>query len=91
MNLLRTLLILVLLYYGFKVITRYLLPFLAKRWVNKAQEQFRQQQGNTTDADEAKRHEGEVKVESKVSEKENTTDKGQLGDYIDYEEIKDDN
>jgi len=88
MNLFLTLLILVLIYYAFKAITRYLLPFLAKRWVNKAQENFRQQQGYV-DPEEARKREGEVKVESKPNpnntQKPNKYD---LGDYIEYEEIE---
>ena len=88
MSLLRTLLVLILLYYAFKAITRYLLPFLAKRWVDKAQENFRQQQGYV-DPDEARKREGEVKVESKPSSRANAkSNKDDLGDYIEYEEIE---
>jgi hypothetical protein len=88
MTLLRTLLILVLLYYAFKAITRYLLPFLAQRWVKKAQENFKQQQGYV-DPDEAKRREGEVKVESKPNtNSKSKSNKDELGDYIEYEEIE---
>ncbi len=88
MSLLRTLLILVLLYYAFKAITRYLLPFLAKRWVNKAQENFREQQGYV-DPEEAKKREGEIKVETKQNNNTRSkSNKDDLGDYIEYEEIE---
>lgn len=90
MGFLRTLLILMLLYYGFRLIVRTVLPYFAKRWVKKAQDNFQQQQG-FTDPEEAKRHEGEVKFTSQNTDsKSSAKKKDELGDYIEFEEVTDD-
>lgn len=90
MALIRTILIFILIYYIFRIITRFLLPFFAKRWVKKAQDNFQRQQGYV-DPEEAKQREGEVNVEAK-SDPTNTQNnsKSDLGDYVDFEEIKED-
>lgn len=88
MSLLRTIFILILFYYAFKAITRFILPYFAKRWVDKAQENFRKQQGYV-DPEEARKREGEVKVNPKPTANNGSkTKKEDLGDYIDYEEIE---
>ncbi len=90
MGLLRTLLILALIYYGFKVLARYIFPLFIKNFVRKAQENINRQQGYV-DPEEAKKREGEVNIESKASQ--NTAkepNKQGLGDYVDFEEIKED-
>ncbi len=92
MTFLRTLLILMLLYYGFRLIVRTVLPFFAKRWVKKAQENFQQQQG-FVDPEEAKRHEGEVNFtppNTDSNSKSSAKGKEDLGDYIEFEEITED-
>ncbi len=90
MGFLRTILILILFYYAFKLIVRMVLPYLASRWVKKAQENFNQQQGNI-DPEEAKKREGEVNFTSKSnSQNKNNNSKEALGDYIEFEEISED-
>lgn len=81
----RLLLILVLLYYGFKLLVRYVFPYFLKRFVNNAQKNFYKQNPHL-DPDQAKKEEGNVHVNNK-----NTKSKHQqndFGDYVDYEEIK---
>ena len=86
MTLIRTILIFILIYYAFRIIVRYLLPYFAKRWVQKAQENFQRQQGYV-DPEEAKEREGEVNIKSKpTTSPENS--KKDLGDYVEFEEIK---
>jgi hypothetical protein len=86
----RFILILLLIYYGLRVLTRLVLPYLAKRWISKAQEKFNNQQGYSN-PEEAKKREGEVKFKTNFKSQSNpTNDKVDLGEYIDYEEIKDD-
>ena len=93
MQLLRTIAIILLIYYGFKLLTRYVFPFLLKRWLNKKMGQFQNQTGQQfNDAEQAKQfakeHEGEVKV--KAVKKETKTDKSSSinsDDYVDFEEI----
>ncbi len=87
MGFIRTILILILFYYAFRLIVRTVLPFFAKRWVKKAQDNFQQQQG-FVDPEEAKRHEGEVKFTSQNTDsKPSSKRKEELGDYIEFEEV----
>lgn len=91
LQLLRTILIILLVYYGFKLLARYVFPFLLTRWVNKKMGQFQQQsQQQFNNAEQAKRfakeHEGEVKIKSKTSNKQSSSNND--GEYVDYEEIE---
>jgi hypothetical protein len=90
MSLLRTLLILAIIYYGFKVLARYIFPLFLKSFVRKAQENFERQQGYV-DPDEAKKREGEVNIKATSQEQPNNESaKDELGDYVEFEEIKED-
>ena len=90
MQILRTIAIIALFYYGFKFLARTVFPWLLKRWVNKKMGQF-QNQGNTQFQEQqqaqdiAKKHEGEVKIKTRGSQSESET-KG-MGDFVDYEEV----
>ncbi|MGB0886750.1 MAG: DUF4834 family protein [Vicingaceae bacterium] len=96
MGILRTIVIIALFYYGFKLLTRYVFPFLLKRWVNKKMGQFhsgsyqnqgQQQYQNQQQAqDFAKQHEGEVKIKTRGSKPESETK--DMGDFVDYEEVE---
>lgn len=88
MQLLRTIAIIVLIYYGFKMLTRYVFPFLLKRWVNKKMGQFQNQGQAGFDNEEkakdfAKKHEGEVKIKSKSKK----TETEGFGEEVDFEEV----
>lgn len=89
MQLLRTILIILLFYYGFKFLFKFVAPVLLTRWLTKKTQQF-QQQHQFTDAEKAKefakQKEGEVKIKTTKTNKPETND---IGDYVDYEEIKD--
>ena len=88
MGLLRTLLILAIIYYSFKVLARYIFPLFLKSFVKKAQENFERQQGYV-DPDEAKKREGEVNIKTNTqSQPSNESSKKELGDYVEFEEIK---
>ncbi len=90
MQLLRTIAILFIVYYGFKLLAKYVFPFFLKRWLNKKMGQF-QNQGNSRFNDQqkaeqfAKEHEGEVKI--KAQPKNNKPESDGLGDFVDYEEV----
>lgn len=90
MQILRTILIIVLVYYAFKFLFRFLFPIILKNWVNKETQQF-QQQANFMDGEKAKefakQKEGEIKI--KTTNKTQKPDTDNIGDYVDYEEIKD--
>ena len=75
-GMLRTLLIIILCYYAFKLLMRILAPYLmqkaAQKMQQKMQDQFGQQQARQ-------------QQQPPVKEKPKSTKK--VGDYIDYEEI----
>jgi len=92
MQLLRTIAIIILVWYGFKLLAKYVFPFLLKRWVDKKMGQFQQQgqnQGqsqfnNESQAKEfAKKHEGEVKIKSAPHK----TETEGFGEEVDFEEV----
>lgn len=76
-NVIRTILIIVAIYYGLRIILRYLFPFLIKRFVNKTMSQ----QG----------FEGSFNQRTQSKSNSNTKSKSpkhdELGDYVDFEEI----
>ncbi|KJF44443.1 MULTISPECIES: DUF4834 family protein [Draconibacterium] len=77
---LRTLVIIAVIYFGFRFVVRYIFPKIIdkgmKNMQQKMQEQQRQQQ--------PKRPEGEVTVENRRSNNRNNPDKGE---YVDFEEV----
>jgi uncharacterized protein involved in cysteine biosynthesis len=89
MGLLRTLAIIVIVYYGIKFIGRYILPLFVGKIIDNVekkmrdqQQQFNNQQQNTTGKV------GETIIAKKPSDyKEGNKN---IGDYVDYEEVKDD-
>ena len=91
MQLLRTIAIIFLVYYVFKLLARYVFPFLLKRWMNKKMGQFQNQSYDPSNNqqkahDFTKKHEGEVKVKSKSQKNKPETDG--MGDFVDYEEVE---
>ena len=85
---LRTIFIIILIYYIVRFIGRIMLPFLLKRFVKKAQSNFEHQfkdecsQSKSTDA---KQGEVEIKIPKKQKgSKPNFDD----GEYVDFEDVK---
>ena len=82
---LRTILIIMLVYYGLKLIARYLFPVLFNKMMNNVEKKVRQQQGYQKPQDISK--EGETTIERKpVQNKESNKN---VGEYVDYEEVDD--
>ena len=90
MGLIRTILIILLFYYGFKILARLLAPILMRYAAKKVQQKFKdqmRQSSHYTDQRRAKK-EGEVHIQSKKSSLEkNNSDT--VGDYVDFEEVED--
>jgi hypothetical protein len=82
MGLLRTLLVIVTFYYLFKIISRYVMPFLLKRFINKMQNKAQQQQNSHQ---QSNMKEGETIIDRKP-QKEGQSNNS-VGEYVDYEEI----
>lgn len=78
---LRTILIILLIYYGIKVLSRLFAPFLMKFVAKKAEQRFGSQ-FNTKE--EPQKKEGEVTIDKVPNTKSSNKN---VGDYIDYEEI----
>ena len=85
MVLLQTILIVILVYYGFKFLLKWLAPKLLNYAVKKTSERFGQQFGNPQDFDGRQHHEGETTISKKPPRKSNPSKK--VGEYIDFEEI----
>lgn len=85
---LRMILILLLIYYGVKILSRIFAPLLIKFVAKKAEEKF----GGHSDSyrnqqrpyQEKPKKEGEVTIDKMPSKKSSNKD---VGEYVDYEEI----
>ena len=81
---LRTILIIVLVWYGVKVLTRIFAPLLMRYVAKKAEKQFGQQFNQYQQPKEAKKKEGEISIDKMPQQKSSNKD---VGEYVDYEEI----
>ncbi|HOI48322.1 MAG TPA: DUF4834 family protein [Prolixibacteraceae bacterium] len=83
MNFIRTLFIILVIYYGFKLVTRYLLPLLMEKTIKNMQSRMQEQ---IRDQQRAGRRDGEVTIERNPQQpKTNFSDKGE---YVDFEEVE---
>ena len=73
-----------LISYILRILGRYFFPILLKRYINKKQSQFNQQ-FNQQDSNLEK----EGKVSIKTKPKKSATDKNNIGEYVDFEEVDD--
>lgn len=83
-GLIRAILIILLIYYALKVLSRLFAPLLIKFVAKKAEERFGSQFDNFQKQSEPQRKEGEVTIEKVPNTKSSNKN---VGDYIDYEEI----
>ncbi len=77
-GLVRTLLIIALVYYGIKILARIFLPYLMKYFIQKVSTNFQQKYNHNQQDQSTSTHTQEV---PKKKQKE------KVGEYIDYEEI----
>ena len=80
----RTILIILLVYYGIKIISRLLAPYLLRHLSKTAEKRFGQQFGDY-ETNYEKKKEGETVID-KMPSKTKSSEK-EVGEYIDYEEI----
>ncbi|WP_456460896.1 DUF4834 family protein [Lutibacter sp.] len=84
MGLLKTIAIIIIVYYVLKFISRYILPLFIKQVVNNVEKKFREQQQQNQPANDGGKV-GETVIAKKPSRpKESNKD---VGDYVDYEDI----
>ncbi len=83
-NILRTILIILVIYYGLKIIMRFAFPLLMKRFMSKVERKFQEQQG------QSKQNQPPTKVgETFIDKKPNSANKtsNDVGEYVDYEDV----
>lgn len=86
MGFLRTIAIIIIIYYVFKFFSRYIAPIFLKKVISNVEKKFREQQQNQyNNTPEGKV--GETVIEKKPSP--NSEGNKNVGEYIDYEEVKD--
>ena len=81
----RTILIIVLVYYAIKILTRFFAPYLMRYMSNKVQQKFEGQFGQQQQPQEPKHKEGETVID-KIPNR-NTSSNSKVGEYIDYEDV----
>ncbi len=80
-NFLRTLIVIAIIYFGFRFISRYIFPLLIDKGMKNMQQKMQDQQRQQRPS----RQEGEVTVEKpRSSSKNNNKDNGE---YVDFEEV----
>jgi uncharacterized protein involved in cysteine biosynthesis len=89
MGLLRTLAIIVIVYYVIKLIGRYILPLFVGKIIDNVEKKMRDQQQQFNNQQQKSTGKvGETVIAKKPSDyKEGNKN---VGDYVDYEEVKDD-
>jgi len=87
---LRTLLIIVLVYYTFRMLIRVALPFILKFFAKRVQKnfenQYKRQQGFQEENIKSEKDEIKVTIPNKPKDQKHDGSKG--GEYIDFEEVE---
>lgn len=81
-GLVNTVFIILLVYFGIKILSKLFAPMLFKFITKKAEQKFGQQYGSQRY--EAPKKEGEVSIDKMPKRRQSNKD---VGDYVDYEEI----
>lgn len=85
MGLIRTLAIIIIVYYAFKFIGRYILPLFVKHMVDNVERKYKEQHQNQYQDEKEKVGETVIDIKpSKIKESNKN-----VGDYVDYEELND--
>jgi hypothetical protein len=87
MGLLRTILIIALVYYGIKILSRIFAPFLLKYAAKKAEQCFGDQFGQFQKGQkqDSQKKEGEITIDKIPNTKTSNKD---VGEYVDYEDVE---
>ncbi|MGB5943245.1 MAG: DUF4834 family protein [Leeuwenhoekiella sp.] len=86
MKFLQTILIILLLYFAFRIIFRLAAPYVMRYVARKAGERFQQMGRDFANSGKSPKEPGKTTVES-ASQKKRQSNKT-VGEYIDYEEIE---
>lgn len=83
----RTVIIIMLIWYAFRLIGRYVLPWLMKKGVQKMQNNMEEKFRNASDQNRPQQPEGNVSVEKKGNKSQSAM-KDDVGEYVDFEEVE---
>jgi len=88
MGFLRTILIIIIVYYVIRLFTRYILPGLFVNYMDKKMNEFSKQQmkEQQRQRQRAQQHEGEVTIDHNPNN--SSKNKPAKGEYVDYVEVK---
>lgn len=86
MTLFRFFIIIIVIYLVFRVLVRYLLPYLVRRYIEKQKEKF-YNSGPFADynANRQQSKEGEINIHKKPQQNQS---KEKIGEYVDFEDIE---
>lgn len=84
MILIRFLIISICILYIIRSLVRYLLPFVFEGLVNKAQQQYQQQQRNSN---QGPKPDGKIRIDHIPQQKRGSVPDSE-GEFVDYEEVK---
>ena len=87
MDILRTILIILIVYYSVRFISRLIVPVVLSMFMKRAQRNFQDKFGKFQQQQKPKK-EGEVSIDSKPKNKSNSSE-SLVGEYIDFEEVED--
>ncbi len=83
MNFIRTLLIILLIYYVFKILAKYLFPMFIKHIIHNAEKKYNNNQNNSNNQ---QIKDGETVID-KAPKQKNRIDNN-VGEYTDYEDVE---
>lgn len=82
----RLILVVLLIYYAFSLIARYVMPLIMRKYLNDFQKRFTEDH-QRSQSEMNKKREGEVSIRF-VDKDKNNLHHPDEGEYVDYEEIK---
>ena len=88
--LLKFLLFIILVYLFFRLLGRYILPWLVRRYMKNVEKKFYQDQYQEKSKQKKRKKEGDININTKSSKSSSKGSDDELGDYVDFEEIDDD-
>ncbi|WP_040278535.1 DUF4834 family protein [Psychroserpens damuponensis] len=81
----RTILIILLVWYAIKILSRFFAPYLMRYMSKKMQQKFEGQFGQQQQRQQPKQREGETVIDKMPNRNSGSNKK--VGEYIDYEEV----
>ncbi|MEE9348474.1 MAG: DUF4834 family protein [Flavobacteriaceae bacterium] len=84
MGVLKTIAIIMLVWYGLKIIGRFAFPIILKRFMGKMEDRFKQQMQGQDNQKKEDINIGETIIDKKTREK---TSNDTVGEYVEYEDV----